>query len=530
MESNVLSAAQMQSYLELNLNAAVRFEFQADRVQVRFLDFPEIKLNKNQNFSVDVFEQLDTSIARNDYFEKIILPALPQLLLRRLWPLIHHSADPNGQIFVQIQKGKSFVLLSYFYEQKNLNDYVTSYLFFPLPCQKRNNHLYEISIQNVSIEIGSVLLRESQDKADFECQNLFMEGSVLESQPTCQLQQTKVSPVTQSWKMDQGALFLFHDCTKLHFACQNKPAETLALEHAFNLFLISKHCALSATFKSGQTWSRQAEHSQSLNFDFLHILHYNPSDWMSSFEKNRIVIGILAGITAFIAISITFMFGLIWWWRRRYGLQISIQELNDGPSHFEEDKQVVTYQASPKVDGHIACPQDNKTQSPLPGKVTKSAVELAIDEAANLAQCTVCAADPPQNICNPKPFYGTSASRLGSIRTLQTGNMSASPRLKPTNFHISRLSLDSAWSYDENCPSSSPQGRLSLSPPPSPLQPPYPSLVRSNVATRFPLEMQQGKPDIGPGQGSPLILPSTLFHLDNNIKQEAKQACKPAQH
>ena len=83
MESNVLSAAQMQSYLELNLNAAVRFEFQADRVQVRFLDFPEIKLNKNQNFSVDVFEQLDTSIARNDYFEKIILPALPQLLLRR---------------------------------------------------------------------------------------------------------------------------------------------------------------------------------------------------------------------------------------------------------------------------------------------------------------------------------------------------------------------------------------------------------------------------------------------------------------
>ena len=224
------------------------------------------------------------------------------------------------------------------------------------------------------------------------------------------------------------------------------------------------------------------------------------------------------------------MFGLIWWWRRRYGLQISIQELDGGSSHLEGDKQAVTYQASPKVDGHVSCPQENKTQSPLPGKVTKSAVELAIDEAANLAQCTVCAADPPQNICNPNPFYGTSASRLGTIKTLQTGNMSASPRLKPTNFQISRLSLDSAWSTDENCPSSSPQGRPSLSPPPSPMQPPHLSLMRSNVATRFPLEMQLGKPDTYSGHGSPPLLPSTLPHLDNNIKQEAKRACKPAQH
>ena len=181
---------------------------------------------------------------------------------------------------------------------------------------------------------------------------------------------------------------------------------------------------------------------------------------------------------------------------------------------------------------HLPCNQDSKNQTQLPGKAAKSAVELAIDQAADLAHCTICASDPPHaSLCNPNPFYGSSASRLGSIKTIQTGKLSASPvQMKPTNFHISRLSLDSAWSTDDNYPSSSPHRRPSFSPPPSPMPPSSFSLMRSNVAIRFPLDTQLGKPEISSGHASPQFLPSTLSHLENNIKHESKQACKPAQH
>lgn len=78
--TNQMSSSQLSTYLELNSNAAIRFEVQTDKLKVIFLDFPNIQIATDTNHSQVAFQNFVTSIARNEYFEVFILPSLPHLL------------------------------------------------------------------------------------------------------------------------------------------------------------------------------------------------------------------------------------------------------------------------------------------------------------------------------------------------------------------------------------------------------------------------------------------------------------------
>ena len=456
-DTNQMSSSQLSTYLELNSNAAVRFEVQSDRLKVKFLDFPNIQIATNTNHSQVAFQNFDTAIARNEYFEAFILPSLPHLLMRRLWPLIHQYTTPDTSIFVQVQKSKSFVLLSYFYEKINHKSYVTRYSFFPLPCQKSNQDLYTINISNVTMEIGTELSRETSETQAYRCQSLFMTDKITSVGNDCQLEKTSAQPVTTGLEMKQGTLYLYDNCDRLYLACHNQPAVTLQLEFRFNVFFISRGCAISAHFTSGQTWNRVPLQHEGETFTYLHILNYNPAFMTSPLQKNRIVLGVLMAITITLLLGVAGVVMLLYWWRRRYAIQLSVQQTTSGTDPSSTNPQTIqplSYLPNNRVDENVEVPPtttDMQTATTI--SLSKAAVSVAAENLAEMVVCTECRGNSTfpggcsSFSSSSFPHYRLPLTSIAEIQSSQTGRLEPKQherRVSP--LHVSRLSLDSAWS------------------------------------------------------------------------------------
>ena len=450
-DTNQMSSSQLSTYLELNSNAAIRFEVQSDRLQVKFLDFPNIQIATDTNHSKVAFQNFDTAIARNEYFEAFILPSLPHLLMRRLWPLIHQFTNPDTPIFVQVQKSKSFVLLSYFYERLNQKSFVTRFSFFPLPCQKSNKELYSINISNVTMEIGTELSRESSQTQEYMCQSLFMTDQISSLGTDCQLEKVSAQPVTTSLQMKLGTLYLFDNCDKLYLACHNNPAETLQLSFRFNVFFISRGCAISAHFNSGQTWTRAPLIYEVESFTYLHILNYNPAVLTSPLQKNRIVIGVLMAVTVVLLLGIVGVVVLLYWWRRRYAIQLSVRQgTSDAGSTAPQNIQPVSYLPNESVDDVAVEPPPCTTLKETPIiSLSKAAVSFAVENVAETSMCSDCKLNSTfTGSCPPSPFphYGLPLKSTAQLPPSQTGRLIPQNESTLSPLKVSRLSLDSAWS------------------------------------------------------------------------------------
>ena len=453
LETNVLSAGELQAYLEMNANAAIRYEVQPERLKVKFLDFPNIEAATNTNYSAAAFQQLDSAIARSAYFEAHILPTLPHLLLRRLYPLIHSSTSSDSAIFVQIQRAKSFVLLSYFYEKLNKDSFVTKFAFFALPCQVTNNELFTLAISNVTVEIGTALQRDTSQTQEYLCQSLFMTDKVVTVKDHCQLEEIAEEPVTTGLELNQGTLFLFDGGNKIYLACQNQPARTLLLTFRFNVFLISPTCAIAVHFTSGQRWHRAPLQQAGAAFTFLHILQYDPAYMRSPLQKNRIIMVILMTITILLVLGIGAVVALLYFWRRRYAVQISVSPSLTNRNGSKERETSATYKATEKVDNESMIVPDSLQLAPpsTSQTVSKAAVSFAVENAAEIALCNKDSLCETSQYKTSFPYYSVSSMDDAQIHFSQPEKLSNNvewnnlPRMK-----VPRLSLDSTWTEEES--------------------------------------------------------------------------------
>ena len=453
LETNVLSAGELQAYLEMNANAAIRYEVQPDRLKVNFLDFPNIEAATTTNYSAAAFQQLDSAIARSAYFESYILPTLPHLLLRRLYPLIHGSTSPDSAIFVQIQRAKSFVLLSYFYEKLNKDSFVTRFAFFALPCQMINNELFTLAISNVTVEIGTALQRDTSQTQEYLCQSLFMTDKVVTVTDHCQLKEVAEEPVITGLELNQGTLFLFDGGDKIYLACQNQPARTLLLTFRFNVFLISPTCAISVHFSSGQRWHRAPLQQAETVFTFLHILQYDPAYMKSPLQQNRIIMGILMSITIFLVLGIAAVIALLYFWRRRYAVQISVSPSLTTRNGSRERETSASYKATERVDneGMVVSDSEQPASQSTSQSVSKAAVSFAVENAAELAFCNKDSLCETSQYQTSFPYYSVSTIDNAQIHFPQPERLSNNderknlPRMK-----VPRLSLDSNWTEEES--------------------------------------------------------------------------------
>ena len=448
LDTNTLSAQQMQAYLEVNTNAAIRFQMRTDRVQIHFLDFPKLNFPNNTNFTSGEFQRLDSAIARMEYFEKQILPSLPSLLLQRLWPLIYNSVSQHPKIFVQIQKAKSFVLLSYYYERVDVGAHVTSYHFYPLPCQQTSKELFTVDISNVSVEVGRGLQRESVKSDAFQCQTLFMAEKVSSVTPDCSLVPIAITPVQQGLRVQDGFLFLFHKCVKVYIACQGMPANTITLTRTFHVLLIGDSCAISATFRTGLVWSRASVSSTSSHLQHLHILAYDPIWLRTPFQRNEIFISVLASVLFLLLLGVSAVILAILYLRRRYAISITVPRDEPQP------------QLSPETDMNglqstetAVISSSDTTGSPpsnrLPSQATKTIIDLALDNTQLPQNCSLCKLQNEERLSR-YPFYGTSPFSQSNIFENQVGKPYSYPLKRRRSFLKRSTSTDSALSVQSS--------------------------------------------------------------------------------
>ena len=164
------------------------------------------------------------------------------------------------------------------------------------------------------------------------------------------------------------------------------------------------------------------------------------------------------GITATLLLGIIGVVLLLYWWRRRYAIQLTVQQGISGSSPTSptsptspQNIQPISYIPNERVDENVEEPPTSTSMKEGPTiSLTKAAVSFAVENVAETSMCTECRENSTfPGICQPSPFphYGRPLPSTAEIQSFQTRTMI--PEHHESNaslFKVSRLSLDSAWS------------------------------------------------------------------------------------
>ena len=156
-------------------------------------------------------------------------------------------------------------------------------------------------------------------------------------------------------------------------------------------------------------------------------------------------------VTVALLMGIVGVVVLLYWWRRRYAIQLSVRQgTSDAGSTAPQNIQPVSYLPNESVDDVAVEPPPCTTLKETPIiSLSKAAVSFAVENAAEASMCSDCKLNSTfPGSCPPSPFphYGLPLKSTAQLSPSQTGRLIPQNESILSPLKVSRLSLDSAWS------------------------------------------------------------------------------------